>query len=500
MCGNGRSKGAASRGGAKSPDVEHEAVPALAVGDLARDLAGPHFDRFEPSLRYTAQELQRLALPQPRLLRGRPHRGDRQQPRLAGIGAQERLAQHVAQQPDEIVELARGDVIGLGRHQRQAVEPAGREHPGQRMAQLLESLDHRAGRQRKVGEGLLPALQGGQQIDQHDLPAQPAEHLAVEAPYQPAVGLVAPDEHGAVAAGPRPGRTAQRKEQLFERHAIRQEAARLQPRQAFGAAALQVVDVGAAGTGQGEWILGSRRIERPGLALPRRRQCRALARSGQFLHLRRPGAIVERQQRQVEQPFAGIVDEVEVQRLRLEQAAIEPRRCRQPQPHPHAAQPFGRRRPARRIGQQVGEALGVGKARQAGNVAQLDGVQAPAPGKERKGLDRRLLGMQQSMHEGRHEHGLPGPLQASDGDAIAGLLERRGGGKGRDDGVEGIGREAAQPGQRCHERATARTERMRYTWRQSRALCGNSPHAAFCGHLPHTPCCGGQGGMSRRYR
>src|SRR5215213_4041202 len=68
------------------PDVEHEAVPAFAVGDLPRDLARPHFDHVGSSVGNAAHELQRLSLPQPRLLRGRSHRRDRQQAGLAGIG------------------------------------------------------------------------------------------------------------------------------------------------------------------------------------------------------------------------------------------------------------------------------------------------------------------------------------------------------------------------------------------------------------------------------
>ena len=41
----------------------------------------------------------------------------------------------------------------------------------QRVAQFLEGLDHRAGREREICERFLPPLQRGQEIDQHDLPA-----------------------------------------------------------------------------------------------------------------------------------------------------------------------------------------------------------------------------------------------------------------------------------------------------------------------------------------
>ena len=179
------------------------------------------------------------------------------------------------------------------------------------------------------------------------------------------------------------------------------------------------------------------------------RQRRPRAGVRQLLHLDRPLLVIERQQRQVEQPLAGIVDEIEMERPRLEQAA-EPWRRRQTQPHPHPAQPFRRLRPARRLGQKLGEALGVGKAWQARDVQKLDSAHALAPGEERKGLDRRVLGVQQRMHEGGHEHGLARALQAGDGDAIRVVLERRGTGERRSDGIQGRGGEASQSGKRCH--------------------------------------------------
>ena len=138
-----------------------------------------------------------------------------------------------------------------------------------------------------------------------------------------------------------------------------------------------------------------------------------------------------------------------MERPRLKQA-VEPPRRRQTQPHPHPAQPFRRLRPARRLGQKLGETLGVRKARQARDVQKLDGAHALAPGEERKGLDRRVLGVQQRMHEGGREHGLARALQAGDGDAIRVVLERRGTGERRSDGIQGRGGEASQSEKRCH--------------------------------------------------
>ena len=185
----------------------------------------------------------------------------------------------------------------------------------------------------QVGQRAGSRVDGGQRVDQHDLPVEAGEVIAEERLDD--VGLVALEaarQHGAEAAAPIAGRRPRRQREEREQGrageiARQQEAARSRRRQlgVGRARGLQVAreEIGARERG----LLVGRRIgvERGQVlpASPRAAAARCGARASATAR-RRPVGERLVQQRQVDQPFAGIVDDVDVQAARPELRAAAP--------------------------------------------------------------------------------------------------------------------------------------------------------------------------------
>src|ERR1043165_2483651 len=76
----------------------------------------------------------------------------------------------------------------------------------------------------------------------------------------------------------------------------------------------------------------------------------------------RPFPVVELEQRQIEKPFSGIIDNIDMQQLATELAFPEPRRAIFER-EPELADSARALRPARRVADEIGKVLFVGEAR-----------------------------------------------------------------------------------------------------------------------------------------
>ncbi len=139
---------------------------------------------------------------------------------------------------------------------------------------------------------------------------------------------------------------------------------------------------------------------------------------------RAPGGVVVIEHVEVEEPLAGIVDDVKRHPARRRGGGL------QDQTHP--ARGARRFRPGGRIGDEPGEILHIGEGRYAGQ--RLD-ASAPPGRAERAGEKRQRGGvcsaMAQRMDQAGREDGLAGARQAGDGDPQVIAAERRLGGAAR---------------------------------------------------------------------
>ena len=131
--------------------------------------------------------------------------------------------------------------------------------------------------------------------------------------------------------------------------------------------------------------------------------------------LLRPFSIAQGQQWEVEQPFARVVDDIEVER-RGAGPAGEPALRLEFQHQPQLADAAGRLRPERRLAGQRGKMLLIGKARDPG----VGGFGKLSPDKAalcKSGKAGQTAACQQVVDECGDEDGLAGAAQASDAEA-----------------------------------------------------------------------------------
>ena len=172
----------------------------------------------------------------------------------------------------------------------------------------------------EIGDGDRPGIQGGERIDHHDLAVEAGEVVAEEgAHHGVAIGLVAAVHH----AGERALRPfvvvfeAERREgegrRIVEVAGHQEAARRLGGEQArVGAAA---GEIGGEGVGQlaRQRLVGGRvRVDVGQPLQPRNGMVAVAVAAGGGKRLARPFGVALGEQRQVEQPFAGIVDDVDV--------------------------------------------------------------------------------------------------------------------------------------------------------------------------------------------
>ena len=167
-------------------------------------------------------------------------------------------------------------------------------------------------------------VEGRERIDQHDLAVEPREMIAEERPHHHVlVGLVAPLHHrpqrarrGAVPSARQIERREGQRRRAREIARHQEAAGRQQAHgEALVAAGLQIVGEQLRGVSARLLVLAAprRRASRDG-ACQGAASCARGARARQREALGRPLLVALAEQRQVEQPFAGIVDDVERER------------------------------------------------------------------------------------------------------------------------------------------------------------------------------------------
>ena len=230
------------------------------------------------------------------------------------------------------------EVVGLGRGEEDAVDPP-RDQAGQPAGPAEAEGGEDVGERRlEVGDRRRSGVQRLERVDQHDLAVEAGEVLAEERPHdrrscRPRSG--APSCAASEPAGSRSSPRVERREGQRRRAvevARHQEAARRQRREAgpVGAAGAEIVGEAArrarapasrppAPSGRRS---ASRASQRAAQSRPRR-ACAAAATAS-----RDQVGVVLGEQRQVEQPLAGIVDDVEVEPAAADGAGEERGRTR----------------------------------------------------------------------------------------------------------------------------------------------------------------------------
>ena len=238
----------------------------------------------------------------------------------------------------------------------------------------METLHQLSQRQPHIVKRLRSAVQRLQAVHQHDLAVETQEVVAVKVLHHMlTVVAKALLQHGEVAAfvslrqlaafrlvRQRPGKELQRGR---ARHLARQhKAPRLDKVQPFGFAAVQIVGPGGGDGGQPVFIGGRKGIERRAEFAPGLRPLGAIALQ-QPDHLPRPVEIVLRQHRQIEQPFAGIVNDLQIERRALFEVTQQRILRAVAQRQPHFANAARWRRPGGRRAVELRQPFVVGEAR-----------------------------------------------------------------------------------------------------------------------------------------
>ncbi len=253
------------------------------------------------------------------LLRGRDHRGDSHhvELRIAAPHLDGGERRHVAQQRREVVALDVGNMVGLGGREQHLVDMRPEQQPGDDAAvAVAEAFEDGVERAPRILECVAAGEQRAQHVDQHDLPRIAAEVLLVEPRHRLALVDVETLRHQRAermrrehlgALGHVEGREPEIRH-VSERAAT-QEAARLQEAQTVPVARLDQARAIEVVRLLGDLFAGI--FVRPMLAdegaeIARNLRAHTLAESGEGRA--RPFGVALAEQRQVEQPFAGIVD------------------------------------------------------------------------------------------------------------------------------------------------------------------------------------------------
>ena len=213
------------------------------------------------------------------------------------------------------------DVVGLGRGEQDAVDPLAENGGEPAIRAGTETIQDRPQRPLKVGNRGISRIHRAEHIDQHDLPVQLGKMIAEERlHHMRLIGLEAPLHHGAQ----RTARHVSTRRQI-ERHEgngggtlqlARHEHPPRRDRRQQIAVLPAPAEIGGEQFGaahRGLLVLGRFRIEPAEKGMPVAGRGLTLRRAADGHRLRRPFGVTELQQRQVQQPFAWIVDDVEMQ-------------------------------------------------------------------------------------------------------------------------------------------------------------------------------------------
>ena len=260
------------------------------------------------------------AVPDLSLARG-ADRGERDDVDLGPdpFGARDRPRRQGPQDRLQPVVARMMQMVGLGRREQDAVD-AGAEDRGEARGASGAERAHDVGqRVLEIAERGRAGVERGERVDQHDLPIEPGEMIAKERPDDMRlIGLVAARHHRGERAGSdrvvvaeRDGREGQRRRALeIARH---EESAGRQGRERIDVVA-RSPEIGSEqfGDAPGRVLAGvGLRVEADERRAPFGRERRAGGRFARRQRLARPFGVGLVEERQVEQPFAGIVDEIE---------------------------------------------------------------------------------------------------------------------------------------------------------------------------------------------
>ena len=162
--------------------AEAAGLPVLLARQVGWDLAGKQHRLARLVLEAAAHAREHLAVVLGPHHVGRAVRGERDKRRGDALeaGTRRGVADQPLEQQAQIVVLVIGDVIGLARGEQQGVD-ARPEQPREQAARAVaKAAHHRVQGRLQVGEARRAAIQGGQQVDQHDLPVEATEMVAIE--------------------------------------------------------------------------------------------------------------------------------------------------------------------------------------------------------------------------------------------------------------------------------------------------------------------------------
>ena len=209
-------------------------------------------------------------------------------------------------------------MIGLGGGKQDAVDPRPEQAGEQRAASDPQAIQDPRQRRFEVDQGFRSGVECRERIDQDDLAIEPREMIAKERPdHDVLVGLIAPDHHRpqrALGCGAVIGQVERRKGQRRRSRKIarHQKAARRQQAhgEAFVAAGAQIFGEQPRRRQRRLLVGGPSRMQRRKIGVPRFREPGAGPLPRQAKAFPRPFRVSLVQQRQIEQPFARIVDQI----------------------------------------------------------------------------------------------------------------------------------------------------------------------------------------------
>ncbi len=312
-------------------------------------------------------------------------------------------------------------VIGLGGCKQNAIDPGTKKAAQDRAAADAEAIENARQRGFEIVQRFRPGIEGCERIDQHDLAVEAGKMVAEERTHHDIlVGLVTPAHHRPQRAVGRAavGRDIERRKGQRRRAceiARHQEAPGRQQAhcKTFVAAGAQIIGEQFR---RGEcrlFVLAALCIKRLQMLVPRRGElcARTLARQGEALG--RPLLKTLAEQRQIQQPLAGVIDDVDGKRA---VGAILPLVVND---EAQFADIRGRTRPAPLLDQGADMVLIIearhrivrlrlqpGAGDSAGGIGLEDGKPAAAG---------------QAVDQCRDEHGLAGARQACDAEPHGGI-------------------------------------------------------------------------------
>ena len=400
------------------------------LGDAVEDLSV----QFLARLGNADDRIQRLAGMANLRLAGGADRGQRDDVDFGAdpFGARDRLGGQDAQDRLQPIVAGMVQVVGLGRGEQDAVDAGAEDRGERRGAPGAKRAQHLGERVFQIAKRRGPGIQGGQRVDEYDLAVEAREVVAEERTHDMGlVGLVAPLHHRRERSRCdfRARRERQRREGECGRAreiAGHQEAARRQSRERIDVVArLPQIGGEQGGAGARDFFIGrGRRFEAHQMLGPGLRQRLARRRSARRDRLLRPLRIALVQQRKVEQPFAGIVDDVEVERRG---AGTPGSRAFELDPQSKLRDAPRRLRPMAIEAVQGGQVLLVGEAGHGvvGLRLQTSAADAAFRG---GGQNRHPRTRDQIVDQGGDEHGLAGagkPRDAQPQGAAADIILQR---------------------------------------------------------------------------